>query len=173
MFSNERSRNELRRANSRRTWDSCERCKYIYTYRTRNNKMGINEVILVNWTLFGDNISTASVTGAFAVVVASVLTVALVLRRWQRSILLCASRKQAANFTWRPSTNWRRISSVHPRDSSTGGNQRCAAATHHAQRRMCSVVGGFIYQTGVDVRMIYLQTVIGRENAKMVRSYYR
>lgn len=48
-----------------------------------------------------------------------------------------------------------------------GGNQRCAAATHHAQRRMCSVVGGFIYQTGVDVRMIYLQTVIGRENAKM------
>lgn len=47
------------------------------------------------------------------------------------------------------------------------GHQRYAAATHHARRRMCSVVGGFIFQTGVDVRMIYLRTVIGRENTEM------
>lgn len=43
--------------------------------------------------------------------------------------------------------------------------QRQADATHHARRRMCNVVGGFIYHTAVDVRMIYLRTVIGRGDA--------
>jgi len=43
--------------------------------------------------------------------------------------------------------------------------RHAAAATHHVRRRMYSVVGGFIYQIGVNVRMIYLRTVIGRGNA--------
>lgn len=158
MFLYARSRNELRRANSQRTRDSCEWYIYMYIlYRTQNNKIGINEVILVNWTLFGDNISTVSVTGTFSVVVASVLTVAPILRRWQRSILLCAARKQAANFTWRPSTNWRRISSVHPWDSSTGAtkdappphikrNVECAASSVDLFTKPESMSEWYIYK---------------------------
>jgi len=46
-----------------------------------------------------------------------------------------------------------------------------AAATHHVRRRMYSVVGGFIYQIGVNVRMIYLRTVIGRGNAAKIQGY--
>lgn len=127
---------------------------------------GINEVCrylpLVNWTSFGDkNIST-------------------------RDCGLCASRGiLTLPFDFFFFSKRRRISRGDPQIGSVyqvltpAGLVPPAPKTRRrhmqphitrARRRMCSVVGGFIYQTGVDVRMIYLRTVIGRGEYRKLRS---